>query len=182
MRSILIAVLLDILAPAAFAEQHSPYAGQETRPIKAMSEQEVNDYLAGKGMGLAKAAELNGYPGPAHVIENARALNLTPEQEAATRALFGQMQQKAVGFGKQLVEEERRLDQLFASGTIRADSLSVALKSIGSLQAKIRQTHLETHLAQVSILNAEQVALYNQLRGYSGDTPETQHQHSHEHH
>jgi len=59
----------------ASANQLSPYVGQEQREIKSLSPDEVKDYLAGKGMGLAKAAELNHYPGPAHVLELASQLN-----------------------------------------------------------------------------------------------------------
>ena len=47
----------------------SPYAGLETRTIKALSEQQIADLRAGRGMALALAAEVNGYPGPLHVIE-----------------------------------------------------------------------------------------------------------------
>ena len=53
------------------------YAGQQTRVIKALSLQETQDLLDGKGLGLAKAAELNGYPGPMHTLEHADAMKLT---------------------------------------------------------------------------------------------------------
>ncbi len=59
---IVLAALL--YACGAVSAQHSPYAGQEQRSIKALSEQEVAALLAGRGAGFAKAAELNGcYPG-----------------------------------------------------------------------------------------------------------------------
>ncbi|MDZ7748093.1 MAG: hypothetical protein U5K43_03955 [Halofilum sp. (in: g-proteobacteria)] len=58
-------------APAAAAE--SPYAGQETRAIASLSPEEVQGYLAGEGKGMARAAELNGHPGPAHVRSSSRA-------------------------------------------------------------------------------------------------------------
>ena len=54
-----VAVAYVAATPAA---QTSPYAGEETRAIKALSAQEVESLLGGKGMGFAKAAELNGYP------------------------------------------------------------------------------------------------------------------------
>ena len=41
-----------------------PYAGMETRAIKTLSDKDIADLNAGRGMGLALAAELNGYPGP----------------------------------------------------------------------------------------------------------------------
>ena len=60
----------------ALAQQ--PYAGLETRAIKTLSERQIADLNAGRGMGLALAAELNGYPGPMHAIELADRLNLSP--------------------------------------------------------------------------------------------------------
>ena len=54
------------------AQTPQPYAGMETRPIKALSEQQIADLRTGRGMSLALAAELNGYTGsdqghrPAH--------------------------------------------------------------------------------------------------------------------
>src|SRR5262249_20157560 len=44
------------------------YAGRQTRAIKALSEEDIAPLLNGEGMGMAKAAELNGYPGPKHVL------------------------------------------------------------------------------------------------------------------
>src|SRR5215831_6066543 len=109
----LLACTLALLAVSAPVNSQSPYAGLESREIKALSPQEISDYLAGKGMGFAKAAELNGYPGPAHVFELATQLHLTPEQKAKTEALFQKMQARAIGLGKELVEQERALDRLF---------------------------------------------------------------------
>lgn len=40
------------------------YAGLQQRAIKALSDQQKADLRAGRGMGLALPAELNGYPGP----------------------------------------------------------------------------------------------------------------------
>ena len=68
----------------------------ETRPIKALSDQQVADLKAGRGMGLALAAELNGYPGPAHVLELSDKLGLTVEQRARVQQLFESMKQEAL--------------------------------------------------------------------------------------
>lgn len=158
---------LTLLALAA--QQTSPYLGQETRDIKALSSDDVNAYLAGKGMGFAKAAELNGFPGPAHVLELATPLALTPDQRSRTEALFASMQALAKELGRALIEEERKLDRLFATKTVTVEALNRTLGEIGSLQAKVRAAHLEAHLAQAQILSPEQNARYAELRGY-GDT------------
>ena len=160
------AALLVSFAQAASTQKTQPYAGQETREIKALSPDDVEGYLAGKGMGFAKAAELNGYPGPSHVLAMAAELGLSAEQRRRTEALFKTMETKAKESGRRLVEEERRLDQLFASHSITAASLAESLKRIGELQARVRQAHLEAHLAQMDILTGEQVTSYMRLRGY----------------
>jgi hypothetical protein len=155
-----------LLAAFGSAYAQSPYAGQESRGIKALSAQEVSDLLAGKGMGFAKAAELNGYPGPMHVLELAAQLQLTPDQTSKTEALFKKVKARAVDIGRQLVEEERVLDRQFSSKSITPASLQSSLERIATLQAELRRTHLETHLEQTALLSDTQIAAYSKLRGY----------------
>ena len=177
MKTMLLAVAL---AASMAAGAQSPYVGQESRDIKALSSQEVSDYLAGKGMGLAKAAELNGYPGPAHVLEMANALSLSAEQRAATEAIFKRMQERAIPLGRELVDEERALDRLFAARTVDDAKLANSLARIGKLSAQVREAHLHAHLEQAALLTMEQVAKYNELRGYA--EPAATHSHAHGHH
>lgn len=166
---------LAFVALGVFAA--SPYAGQESREIKALSPDDVSALLSGKGMGFAKAAELNGFAGPAHVLELAGELHLTAEQRARTEALFASMSARASSSGRALVDKERELDQLFATKVITSERLANILKEIGSLQAKIRDAHLEAHLAQVEILTREQNARYSELRGYGGAAQHSVHEH-----
>ena len=76
-------ILALVLAATAFAfparadNQPAPYAGQQARSIKSLSAEDVAALLKGEGMGMAKAAELNGYPGPVHVLTLADELRLT---------------------------------------------------------------------------------------------------------
>jgi Spy/CpxP family protein refolding chaperone len=173
MKNIFMAVA-SVAACAVFASSESPYTGQEARDIKALSAQEVADYLAGKGLGYAKAAELNHYPGPQHVLDMADKLALTEEQAKRTKAIFQTMQARATALGKQLVEKERELDQGFAAGRMRADTLKALLSDIARLQAEIRYAHLNAHLEQKALLTSHQIQLYDQLRGYrasGGSTP-----------
>jgi hypothetical protein len=98
--------------------------GQEAHPIKALSPEEVDGLLDGKGLGFAKAAELNGYPDPAHVPEPASLLHLTDAQRDATRALQAQMHAQAAAMGSQLVALESDLDRQFADRTITSETLA----------------------------------------------------------
>lgn len=168
MRSIrvLLAFCLLLVGGVGAADTASPYAGQEQREIKALSPTEIEDLLAGRGMGLAKAAELNGYPGPAHVLELADRLQLTPEQRTATQALFEGMSQDARRLGAAIVAAERDLERGFAEHRLDEGDLQARLNALGALQAELRFVHLRTHLAQAALLTPAQIARYDALRGY----------------
>jgi hypothetical protein len=159
---------LTILASAIATAQHvRPYAEMDQREVKALSEAQIADLRAGRGMGLALPAELNGYPGPLHVIELADQLELSGEQRARTQQLFEAMKSETVGIGERLIREETILDRQFASKTITPQSLEAFTKAIGSIQAELRHAHLKYHLSTTDILTANQIKRYGELRGYN---------------
>ena len=170
--------LLPLHAPLAAQAGHdhdrhvSPYAGEmEARAIKALAEEEVRGLLAGEGMGFALAAELNGLPGPRHVLEMAEGLELTPEQREAVEAVRARMAEAARALGARVVEEERHLDRMFARGHATADAVRERTARIGRLRGELRAAHLVAHLETVAILDPVQVEGYNRLRGYGGAPP-----------
>jgi Spy/CpxP family protein refolding chaperone len=164
MRNLVAAAALALAAIPALAQ--SPYAGMQTRPVKALSEQQVADLRAGRGMGFAMPAELNSYPGPMHVLEHAAALSLTAEQRERTVALIATMKAEAIPLGERLIEQEARLDGLFASREITLASLQTVTAEIGATQARLREAHMKYHLAMRDLLTAEQVEKYQVLRRY----------------
>ena len=117
-------------------------------------------------MGLAKAAELNGYPGPMHVLELSSELKLTASQTQDVQASFDRMKASAQRLGAEIIKQEAALDAAFAERKINEAALGKATASIGKLQAELRATHLKAHLETTEILTKEQVALYVKLRGY----------------
>lgn len=159
--------LAAALAVAGAAAQTSPYAGEHARTIKSLSAQEVQDLLGGQGMGLAKAAELNGYPGPAHALEHAQALALSEEQRRSTEALMQAHKARARSLGAELVQAEQALDAAFAQRTVDAAALARLTAAVGAKQAQLREEHLRTHLDQTALLTAPQVRRYAEVRGYS---------------
>jgi Spy/CpxP family protein refolding chaperone len=156
--------------PGAATATAQPYAGQQTRDIKALSETQTQDLLAGKGMELAKAAELNGYPGPLHTLELAPQLELDARQKLATEALMAEHKAEARTLGAQLVQAERALDAAFSGHSISKEALGAQLQRIGQLQTALRQSHLQAHLQQTALLTPRQISRYAQLRGYAGPT------------
>jgi Spy/CpxP family protein refolding chaperone len=165
--------LLAVSGPAS--AQHQPYAGLESRAIKTLSDQQVADLNAGSGMGLALAAELNGYPGPMHAIELAERLGLSPDQVAKLKGLFDTMKAETVPIGMTLVSQERALNEDFARKTVTPASLEANTQKIGATQAALRAAHLKYHLATADILTADQVKRYNALRGYTNNAMPQRH-------
>jgi hypothetical protein len=161
--------------PADAPEATSPYAGEETRTIKALSEQDIDGYLSGEGMGLARAAELNHYPGPRHVLALADELALTADQREAAQRVFEEMQAEAITLGKRIVEQEGMLDGVFAEGRANAGVVRNEVRAIAELQGHLRFVHLNAHLAMKDVLTDEQVQRYDQLRGYDASAPPGQH-------
>ena len=174
MRAIAAAVTILVLSSSAALAQ-SPYAGMQTRPIKALSAQQIDDLKAGRGMGLALAAELNGYPGPAHVLELSEKLALSPEQNERIQKLFESMKAESTPIGARLIEQESALDQQFASRSITPDALKKATTQIGATQAELRNAHLKYHLEMALILSPDQMKQYAELRGYTSDAPSRHH-------
>jgi Spy/CpxP family protein refolding chaperone len=144
----------------------SAYPGQQSRDVKALSADEVSGYLTGAGMGFAKAAELNGYPGPMHAIENAAALSLTPDQHRALDALMKSHKQEVRALGTEVVRLERDLDALFASKAATPAAIDLKVAGIAAAQASVRASHLKTHLKTAELLSTEQIARYQAARGY----------------
>jgi Spy/CpxP family protein refolding chaperone len=149
------------------AQETAPHAGQATPEIKSLSAPEIQGYLEGREMGLAKAAELNGYPDPAHVLELETQLQLTPHQRAKAEHLKRSMK-VAARLGHWLVEAERRLNLVFAKGEADDEKITVLVRQIGGLEAEIRLVHLRADIEMRRVLTADQIKKYEQERG-SGD-------------
>lgn len=168
-------LLATLLAGPAMAQQHhhrhqqhapSPYSGQQQRDIKALSDQQIADLRQGRGMGLAQAAELNGYPGPMHVLELKDQLRLTADQRAQFRQLFESMKAEAITAGEALITSERALDRAFAEGKITPETLAALTARIGEAQGRLRAVHLKYHLTSADLLSNDQRRRYAELRGY----------------
>ncbi len=163
---LVVGIALAVAAPVAA----NPYSELQAREIKALSAQETEDLLEGRGMGMALPAELHGYPGPMHVLEVADSLELTPEQRRETERLFAAMREQARDLGRRIVERERELDARFAEGGISSATIESLTVEIGELRGRLRHVHLSYHLEMDALLDAEQKARYQRARGYQGES------------
>ena len=168
-------MVLMLIATFAFSEadrsHKSKYAGEEKREIKSLSAADIEELQNGKGWGLAKAAELNGMPGPVHLLEMKEEIDLSAEQIQAIEDIYMKMKQEAVPLGLELIELERELNNHFANRTITNESLHQILQKIAQVYGQLRYVHLSAHLKTPDILKSEQITLYNELRGYASNDP-----------
>jgi hypothetical protein len=164
---ILVFMMGHYIFAASPASYESKYVGQENREIKSLSEEDIKELRDGKGWGLAKAAELNGVPGPIHLLEMKNEIKLTKVQTEKIEKLYNEMKEQAILFGKKLIEAERNLNEAFAKREINERILMELLENIAHIRKELRYVHLSAHLKTPPILSLDQINLYNKLRGYS---------------
>ena len=153
------------------SQNRSEYVGQEDREIKSLSNEDIEELRTGKGWGLAKAAELNGMPGPVHLLQMKDEIDLSDEQLPRIEQLYDDMTNQAIPLGKELIELERSLDEAFATGSIDEEKLAGLVEEIGRVYGELRYVHLAAHLKTRDILTHAQMTQYNRLRGYSSKNP-----------
>jgi len=168
MRGLAMIVAVSMVGPRVVVaqHQHGGYAANQAREIKALSAEETSALLTGEGFGMALPAEMNGYPGPRHVLDFGDSLALTPDQHRRVQAIFDSMQARAQDLGRRIVELERRLDRVFAAGGARADSVEALTAEIGRDRGQLRAVHLVAHLETAAVLDPGQRERYQVLRGY----------------
>ncbi|HAT36264.1 MAG TPA: hypothetical protein DCS82_11145 [Rhodospirillaceae bacterium] len=169
----LIFATLSLMPVITTAEpsHRSDYAGQETRLIKSLSPADIKDLKSGAGWGFAKAAELNGYPGPRHLLDLKAEIPLSNEQVSQIEVIYREMKKQAVEQGKSLIAKEHELETQFRARSIIEPRLRTLLAGIAITRAGLRHTHLAAHLKATAILSANQIARYNVLRGYGNGDP-----------
>lgn len=161
-------ILLTTNSYAGENKSHtSHYAGEQKREIKSLSKNDIAELKRGGGWGFAKPAELNGVPGPAHLLEMKGKISLSDSQIISIEKIHKKMLSEAIPLGKKYINAERILDQIFVSKTYNKEILLSSIKKIEQIRARLRFVHLSKHLETVKILSDKQISLYNKLRGYS---------------
>jgi len=158
----LAAFLVASALPAAAQQAGQP--GHQGRGHGAMQAREFRNLQQGRGMGMGRVAEVNGYPGPMHVLQHAEALELAEGQIERSRELMSRVKSRAPELGKQIVDAERRLAAMFAEGGINAAEMDALLLEIAKLRAHLRSLHLTAHLDQAAVLTEAQLLKYKELR------------------
>jgi len=171
-------ILSFILSLPLSANTISPYSGEQHRNIKALSPSDIQSLEAGKGWGLAKSAELNGVPGPAHLLELKNQIHLSAQQVEAIQAVWNAMNRSAIEHGRRYLATETKIEQFFAETNNDEETLNTLLKKAAEQLATLRYVHLKAHLQVKPLLTKQQILQYQALRGYSD---KRDHHQSHQH-
>lgn len=165
---------LSCCLPVLATAQHTPsgqkpYAGLQNRAIKSLSDSDINELRRGGGWGLALPAELNGMPGPVHVLELKDPLALSPQQSSQIQLLVEDMRKAAIPAGERLISAEADIEAAFSAGRAEEKLLRRLLTQAESARTELRFIHLSQHYKTVQFLKPEQIQRYNSLRGYVED-------------
>ena len=174
LKVITLLLALFVCMPFSTLAQHShggqtPYAGMQNRAIKSLSDNDINELQRGGGWGLALAAELNGMPGPSHLLELKDKIPLASDQVDKTQVLLNEMRKAAIPTGERLIAAEKALESAFASEKVDEPSLRRLIAESESARSELRFIHLSQHYKTVQFLKPEQIKRYNILRGYAED-------------
>ena len=138
--------------------------------MPTLTPDEVRELRNGEGMGLARPAELNRFPGPKHLLELASELDLDPAQIGRIEAIHEKMRAQAIAKGDDVLMGERRLANLFASVAVGEQPSVADVKRIaehlGIMRGHLQAIHLLAHMESARELTSGQIEEYDRLRGY----------------
>jgi Spy/CpxP family protein refolding chaperone len=149
--------------------------------VETLAGDEIQGLLNGEGMGAAKTAELNHYPGPRHVLDLASQLRLSGVQRNKTQEIYDRMHEEAVRLGKAILYKEEELENTFKKDKLDWNKLKTLVMEIAQLRGELRLVHLVAHLEMKRVLSREQIEKYDELRGYGNRGPIDQHHHKKNH-
>ena len=163
-------VILIAIGSNSASAQHShglsPYSHGQSSEISSLTVDEVRELQTGEGMGLARAAELNHFPGPKHILELASELGLDHAQAERIDAIHAKMKTRAIAKGEEILEAERHLAGLFASGQPSVVAVKRIAEHLGTMRGQLQAIHLLAHIESADVLRGEQIEDYDRLRGY----------------
>lgn len=166
-KSLCAALTAVILTAAPVSAADAPYAGMQDRAIAALSDADIAALEAGEGWSLALPAELNGWPGPRHVLDMGDMLGLSDTQRGQVERLFALMQAEAQRVGGNYIAAERALDAAFDDPALDPVVLAGLVAAATNALGELRMIHLAAHIETRQLLTDAQVETYNTQRGYA---------------
>ena len=129
-----------------------PLRGEQARAIKSLPDRDVAGLIDGQGARLREAAELNGYPGPAHNARAERPPRIERAQVAASEQLMREHKRNASELGP--CGRGRATARACSRSVVQSRPCRCAARDVGCYRPACAPS-TEPHLAQtaLSILN-----------------------------
>ncbi|RPJ00851.1 MAG: hypothetical protein EHM36_14130 [Deltaproteobacteria bacterium] len=147
------------------------YGNQQRNEVKTLSADEIQGLLNGEGMGMARAAELNHYPGPRHVLDFASQIQLSEAQRRKTQEIYDRMHAEAVRLGGAILHKEIEIDDTFKKNDVDSSRIKTLVTEIARFRGELRLVHLSAHLEMKRVLSPGQIEKYDELQGYRTRKP-----------
>lgn len=135
----------------------------KSSPIKYLSSYQYAAYKTGDAIDMGLIAEVNGYPSPVKALALSNKLQLSTVQKNQLQALINELKRKTKEMGGFILDQEAKLNALFANEKINEGSLIYFTNKIGALQGELRNAHLKAHFQTKKILNQTQIKNYKDL-------------------
>lgn len=142
----------------------SKIGSNDLSPIKSLSISDYKAYQNGDEMGMTQVAELNNYPAAEAVLSYEKDLKLSSTQKSQLKAAVDALDFKAREMGRFILQHEKKLNELFATGKANEGSLIYYCNQIGLYQGELRNAHLQAHLKVRRILSPDQLKKYSRLK------------------
>lgn len=126
------------------------------RAVSALAAEEIAALKQGSGLSFALAAELNGWPGPDHVLAHEAELRLSADQKARLKGIVDALRRKAIALGAAYISAEERLADAFRSGAAQPVTLARLVRQAEEARADLRLAYLAAHLETAQVLTADQ--------------------------
>jgi hypothetical protein len=138
--------------------------------IQGLSKDEIRGYKEGRAMRFGRAAEKNHNPSPYFLLKYRSELGLFDEQTVPAKAILDRERAIASRLGKDLLENQGKLEQLLNNPAgSRDDEVAALVREIARIQGEIRLVHLQSDVAAKKLLNSEQQVQYDAIRSYDPD-------------
>src|SRR5512143_3834376 len=108
--------------------------------------------------------ETYGYFGPDFVLAHRDSLGLAPGQLRSIRDIYDHMHMSALNKGKEILDAEEDLEDLFSTGKVTRESAMKQAELIGKLRGELRALYLDAGISLRGILNDRQRAILTRIR------------------
>lgn len=137
-----------------------------TPRLSQLSDAQARAYLAGHEYGLGRSAAVHHFPSPVTVLTLTPQLVLFQDQSDPVKAIVERTRAKVVELGRQLVDQETKIDHALEAEEPDQAALEVMIRESARLQGELRLAHIKAHVDTKKLLRPDQLTRYGAMSGH----------------